>query len=147
MGVQQIFLFLVFLCAAVITHGQPANVGPRYKQFLRQHVKGDMTAKKCDGVIGNLKLTEPNGRNCKSKNTFILANSNQVRAICTRGGRPRGNGLFESNNPFPVVICKHTGVEYHNKCRYRGSTSTRKVVIACDQGWPVHYGDDIVLVN
>ncbi|KAL1004912.1 hypothetical protein UPYG_G00052120, partial [Umbra pygmaea] len=136
MGVQQIFLFLVFLCAAVITHGQPANVGPHYQQFLRQHVKRNMNREMCEGVMGNLRLTEPNGRNCKSKNTFIAANSNHVRAICTGGGTPRGNNLVESTNPFPVVICKHIGGDNHPRCRYRGSTSTRRVIIACNQEWP-----------
>ncbi|KAK6299154.1 hypothetical protein J4Q44_G00306640 [Coregonus suidteri] len=79
MGFQRAFLLLVLLCATVMVHGQPADISPRYQHFLRQHVKGDMTIQKCQGVMGYLKLTEPDSENCKMKNTFIKANSNQVR--------------------------------------------------------------------
>uniref|UniRef100_A0A673VX33 Ribonuclease A-domain domain-containing protein n=1 Tax=Salmo trutta TaxID=8032 RepID=A0A673VX33_SALTR len=146
MGFQRTFLFLVLMCATVVVHGQPANIESRYKQFLRQHVKGDMTMQNCQGVMGYLELTESDGKTCKVKNTFIKANSNQVRAICTGGGTPRGRDQFQSTNSFPVIICKHIGGDRHPHCRYRGSPpSTRNVVIACEQGWPVHYGDDIIV--
>ncbi|XP_024239023.1 ribonuclease-like 3 [Oncorhynchus tshawytscha] len=152
MGFQRAFLFLVLMCATVMVHSQPADIGHRYTHFLRQHVKGDMTIQKCQGVMGYLELTESDSANCKVKNTFIKANSNQVRAICTGGGTPLGNSLFESNNRFPVVICKHkckkkTLCQHtHPRCEYEGSSSTRKVVIACEREWPVHYGDDILIV-
>ncbi|KAJ8014707.1 hypothetical protein DPEC_G00018470 [Dallia pectoralis] len=42
MGFQHAFVFLVLLCAAVMVHGQPADVMPRYRNFLRQHVKDNM---------------------------------------------------------------------------------------------------------
>eukprot|EP00063_Salmo_salar_P079669 XP_014054504.1 PREDICTED: ribonuclease-like 3 [Salmo salar] len=153
MGFQRTFLFLVLMCATVMVHGQPANISSRYTHFLRQHVNGDMTIQKCQGVMGYLELTESDSENCKVKNTFIKANSNQVRAICTGGGTPMGNGLFESNNHFPVVICKHKCKKKmlcqhtHPQYEYGGSSSTRKVVIACEREWPVHYGDVFLLSN
>ncbi|CAB1340047.1 unnamed protein product, partial [Coregonus sp. 'balchen'] len=139
---QRAFLFLVLLCATVMVHGQPADVSPRYQRFLLQHVTGGMTIQNCQHVMSNLKLTGPDGK-CKWKNTFIVANSNQVKAICGLGGTHRNLNLFESNNPFPVVICKRTGGDYHPNCTYKGSKPTRTVVIACDRGWPVHYDGDI----
>ncbi|KAK6299157.1 hypothetical protein J4Q44_G00306670 [Coregonus suidteri] len=78
MGFQRAFLLLVLLCATVMVHGQPADISPRYQHFLLQHVKGDMTIQKCQGVMGYLELVEPRTTNCKVKNTFIAATSSQV---------------------------------------------------------------------
>ncbi|XP_010865543.1 ribonuclease-like 3 [Esox lucius] len=149
MGFQDAFVFLVLLYAAVMVHGQPGNVRPRYIHFLNQHVHNGMTKQKCTGYIGYLKLTEPNSNRCKEINTFIATDGNRVNDICRQAGRRLENNrdLYESNKPFPVVTCKLTSGMFHDKCEYRGSESTRRVVIACDQGWPVHYDGDNVVVN
>ncbi|KAK6299156.1 ribonuclease-like 3 [Coregonus clupeaformis] len=139
---QRAFLFLVLMCATVMVHGQPADVSPRYQRFLLQHVKGGMTIQNCQHVMSNLRLTGTDGK-CKWKNTFILANPVDVKPICGGGGTRRNSNLFESNNPFSVVICQRTGGDYHPNCKYRGSSSTKRVVIACDGKWPVHYDGDI----
>uniref|UniRef100_A0AAY5LB44 Ribonuclease A-domain domain-containing protein n=1 Tax=Esox lucius TaxID=8010 RepID=A0AAY5LB44_ESOLU len=149
MGFQGAFVFLVLLYAAVMVHGQPGNVKPRYIHFLNQHVNAGMTTQKCTSYIGYLKLTETNSNRCKEINTFILADKKHVNNICGQAGRRLDNNrdLYESNKPFPVVTCKLTSGSFHDKCEYRGSKSTRRVVIACDQGWPVHFQEDTVIVN
>eukprot|EP00063_Salmo_salar_P079812 XP_014054647.1 PREDICTED: ribonuclease-like 3 [Salmo salar] len=137
MTFQKAFLFLLLLCATVM-----ADVNQQYNHFLKQHVDGEMTTLKCKSQMEILNLNRPD-RKCKLKNTFILANPDQVQAICTGGGTLKGNNLVQSNKPFSVVICTHTGGESHPNCTYKGSSATKKVIIACDGKFPVHYDGDV----
>ena len=73
--------------------------------------------------------------------------------ICNGAGTPIGNNRYRSNQPFPVVTCKHTGGIQHPKCEYRGNRDTRRIEISCDldqsqpgKRWPTHYGGDFVVV-
>uniref|UniRef100_A0A4W5NCV7 Ribonuclease A-domain domain-containing protein n=1 Tax=Hucho hucho TaxID=62062 RepID=A0A4W5NCV7_9TELE len=137
MTLQKSFLFLVLLCATVM-----ADVNQQYNHFLKQHVDGVMTTQKCENQMRILNLNGPDGK-CKVKNTFILANPNQVKAICTGGGTRTSGNLFQSNSPFSVVICTRTGGDSHPNCTYKGSSATKKVIIACDKNLPVHYDGDV----
>ncbi|XP_029580641.1 ribonuclease-like 3 [Salmo trutta] len=137
MTFQKAFLYLLLLCATVM-----ADVNQQYNHFLKQHVDGEMTIQKCKSQMEILNLNGPDGK-CKVKNTFILANSDQVKAICTGGGTPKENNLVQSNNPFIVVICTRTGGDSHPNCTYKGSSATKNVIIACARKLPVHYDGDV----
>ncbi|XP_029518657.1 ribonuclease-like 3 [Oncorhynchus nerka] len=137
MTFQKAFLFLVLLCATVM-----ANVDQQHKQFLKQHVNGQMTIQACENQMKLLNLNRPDGK-CKVKNTFILANPENVIQICTGGGTPQGNNLVKSNNAFVIVICTRTGVDSHPNCTYKGSSATKNVIIACEKKLPVHYDGDV----
>ncbi|KAJ8282912.1 hypothetical protein COCON_G00054310 [Conger conger] len=138
-------VLVLVLCAAGSVQGQPPGVKERYVHFLEQHVDANMNAHKCTSVMGRLRLTEPDGKTCKAVNTFIQADKDQVKEICT-SGTTVGN-LVQSGQPFPLIKCTFNGGKpYYPHCEYRGVQVTRYIRIACDQGWPVHYGGDIILV-
>ncbi|XP_053086286.1 ribonuclease-like 3 [Pangasianodon hypophthalmus] len=138
-------VLLLVLCAALLAEAQPDGVAHRYSNFLNQHVYAGMTSNRCDSVIGSrgIETVLPNGkRSCKQRNTFILANSDQVRAVC-------GNAMkdYESGQPFRVVTCKLHSGERPPHCEYRGHEDRRYITISCEQGWPVHYPGDTVVVG
>ncbi|XP_036403472.1 ribonuclease-like 3 [Megalops cyprinoides] len=131
--------------------GPPPHVKPRYEKFHLQHIFGNMNEHKCNSEIAKREIYEIDGRTCKETNTFITASSQEVRKVCKDAGTPEGN-LFRSNQPFPVITCKLTNGNKHQptqkpNCEYKGIKSTRTIVIACDEGWPVHYDRDVVDLN
>lgn len=151
MGIHQstVIVLLVF-CAffPLSTYGQPAEVRRRYEHFLTQHVYGAMTVQRCDRVIRDRRITQSqDGNDCKEVNTFIQANSNQVRAVCTGAGTQQyeNRDLFISENPFPVVTCTLRSGERRPNCNYRGHLSTRRIVVACADKWPVHYEEGVIV--
>ncbi|XP_073710706.1 ribonuclease-like 3 [Misgurnus anguillicaudatus] len=144
---QSAVILLLVLCASLSTDAQPADVRQRYEKFLRQHVYGKMNERICDSEIRKRQITLSDTDNgCKEVNTFIQANGNTVRAVCTGGGTiyNKQRNLYISNNPFPVITCKLTGGTRRPNCVYRGHKSTRKIVVACEQGWPTHYDEGIL---
>ncbi|XP_053341205.1 ribonuclease-like 3 [Clarias gariepinus] len=138
-------LVLVFvLWVALPAEAQPPNVIHRYRNFLNQHVYSDMSEKKCNSEIDKRRITDGNTNNCKKVNTFIKASSNLIKTVCGRA-----TGLYTSGQPFPVVTCKLQSGDRRPHCDYgrKGYESTRYIKIACDQGWPVHYQEDEVVVG
>lgn len=80
---------------------------------------------------------------CKKINTFILAPINMVKSICKHAGQPDGK-MTKSLKPFPIVICKlKNKPSSFPDCEYRGKALTRRIIIKCVQGLPVHYDNDI----
>uniref|UniRef100_A0AAY5EHG8 Ribonuclease A-domain domain-containing protein n=1 Tax=Electrophorus electricus TaxID=8005 RepID=A0AAY5EHG8_ELEEL len=116
----------------------PSTVLLALQAFLTQHVIEDMK-QTSDQVINQRHITEGNTNNCKEINTFILATDEQVRAVCSDGGTPKGRNLYESTKRFPLVICKLKKGVRCPKCEYNGKRSTRTIIVACDRGWPVHF--------
>uniref|UniRef100_A0AAY5F338 Ribonuclease A-domain domain-containing protein n=1 Tax=Electrophorus electricus TaxID=8005 RepID=A0AAY5F338_ELEEL len=138
---------LLALSATLLVDAQPADVMRRYKHFLTQHVYGGMNTNKCSKVINQRHITEGNTNNCKEINTFILATHEQVRAVCSDGGIPKGRNLYESTKRFPLVICKLKKGVRCPKCKYNGKRSTRTIIVACDRGWPVHFEDSKIVLD
>lgn len=141
-------ILLLVLCASLSTDAQPADVRQRYEKFLKQHVYGNMNERICDREISKRHITKPNTDNgCKEVNTFILANKETVKAICTGGGAiyNKNKDLYMSTQPFAVVTCSLKSGARHPKCSYRGNKSTRKIVVGCEQGWPTHYDEGIIV--
>ncbi|KAK9967231.1 hypothetical protein ABG768_001639 [Culter alburnus] len=140
---QSAVILLLILSVSSFTHGQPDNIKPRYIKFLNQHYGPSMTEQKCTSEIRKRDITG-NDDGCKPVNTFIQANSNDIRAVCGRGGTPQGGNLFKSNQPFPVITCKLQNGQRPPRCEYgRGKRSTRYIVLGCAEGWPVHYEEGI----
>lgn len=141
-------ILLLVMCALFSTDAQPADVRQRYEKFLRQHVYGNMNEHICDREISKRHITQPNTDNgCKEVNTFIQANKDTVRAVCTGGGEiyNKNKDFYMSNQPFAVVTCTHKSGARHPKCTYRGNKSTRKIVVKCEQDWPTHYEEGIIV--
>uniref|UniRef100_A0AAY5ED23 Ribonuclease A-domain domain-containing protein n=1 Tax=Electrophorus electricus TaxID=8005 RepID=A0AAY5ED23_ELEEL len=137
---------LLALSATLLVDTQTTDVMRRYKHFLRQHVIEDMELNQCDQVINKRNINKCNTNNCKEINTFILATDEQVRAVCSDGGTPKGRNLYESTKRFPLVICKLKKGARCPKCEYNGKKSRQTITVACVKGWPVHFeGSNIVL--
>ncbi|XP_051731576.1 ribonuclease-like 3 [Ctenopharyngodon idella] len=139
-------ILLLLLSMPFSTQGQPEKIKPGYQKFLNQHFGPDMNEQKCTSEIRNKKITGTDN-SCKDVNTFIKANSDNIKAVCGKAGTPQGGNLFKSNQPFPVIICKLKSGERHPKCEYRGVKDTRYIVLGCEEGWPVHYDKDIIDVK
>ena len=133
------FACLLLLSATVSSQNES------YRKFINQHINGEMSVNRCDQVIEERQITETDSNLCKDTNTFILANNNDVRAVCRLAGVPYEGGLTKSHQPFPVIVCtlKNQGARRPH-CQYKGRSSTRYIVIRCAGGFPVHYGGDIV---
>uniref|UniRef100_A0A671LWZ8 Ribonuclease like 2 n=1 Tax=Sinocyclocheilus anshuiensis TaxID=1608454 RepID=A0A671LWZ8_9TELE len=125
------------------------DIKPRYQKFLNQHFGPRVSEHACDREIRNRKITVSESANgCKEVNTFIQANTNNIKTVCGDGGTPQMNNrnLSMSNQPFPVVTCKLQSGQRHPNCQYRGKKSTRYIVLGCKEGWPVHYDEGIINV-
>ncbi|KAK2848684.1 hypothetical protein Q5P01_008518 [Channa striata] len=140
MKVQFVYLLMLLLAATVLS--QQGN--ERYKHFINQHINGRMSVGSCDAEIQRRGIIVTGSNECKETNTFILANTNHVKAICGKAGTPYG-GMKKSNNPFSIIVCqlKNQGAR-RSHCQYRGQARTRKIVIACEEGLPVHFAEDII---
>lgn len=144
---QSAVILLLVLAASFTAYGQPDNIKPRYQKFLTQHYGPSVSEQDCDKEIRNRRITASGTANgCKDVNTFINANKNDINNVCGRGGTPKGNNLFISNQPFAVVTCKRKGQQNPLNCQYRGTKSTRYIVLGCDRKWPVHYEEGIINV-
>ncbi|KAI9518170.1 hypothetical protein NQZ68_039615 [Dissostichus eleginoides] len=139
-GIMRIsFACLLLLSATVSCQNEP------YRTFINQHINGGMSVNRCDQVIGERRITDGDSNRCKDTNTFIRANTDQVRAVCLRAGEPYRERLTKSLQPFDIVVCtlKNQGARRPH-CQYQGRRSTRYIAIRCEGGFPVHYGGDIV---
>ncbi|XP_073699515.1 ribonuclease-like 3 [Garra rufa] len=140
---QSAVILLLVLAASFTDSGQPYN----YIKFLNQHFGPHVSEHDCDKEIRKRDITDSGTANgCKEVNTFIKANSNNIRVVCGNGGTHLRGNLFKSNQPFPVVTCKLQSGQRHPNCQYRGKKSTRYIVLGCDGGWPVHYDEGIINV-
>uniref|UniRef100_A0A672GFK1 Ribonuclease A-domain domain-containing protein n=1 Tax=Salarias fasciatus TaxID=181472 RepID=A0A672GFK1_SALFA len=116
-----------------------------HQKFISQHINAGMSVDRCDQVIGQRGIRTVDGM-CKETNTFILANKRHVNPVCGWAGQPRGQ-MTESLNPFPVIVCElRNQGSRRPRCQYRGKALTRRIVIACEQGFPVHYDQDIFVL-
>uniref|UniRef100_A0A8D0AL23 Ribonuclease A-domain domain-containing protein n=1 Tax=Sander lucioperca TaxID=283035 RepID=A0A8D0AL23_SANLU len=121
-----------------------ANISPRYKKFIVQHIKGQMSATRCDHEIRSRDITKTNSNECKETNTFIQASTNLVKTICGGAGEPYGE-MTKSLQPFSIVVCTLKNQQArHPHCQYRGQARTRRIAIKCEQGFPVHFERDII---
>ncbi|XP_030623736.1 ribonuclease-like 3 [Chanos chanos] len=140
-------ILTVILCAALPCDAQPANVQPRYRKFLSQHVNEHMNQHICTQVIHEREITETNSNRCKEVNSFIVADKKHIRDVCVRAGSPLGRDLYESTQPFQVVKCTLKSGVTRPHCQYKGSKQMRRITLGCDQGWPTHYDEDTVVIT
>uniref|UniRef100_A0A3Q2DVA6 Ribonuclease A-domain domain-containing protein n=1 Tax=Cyprinodon variegatus TaxID=28743 RepID=A0A3Q2DVA6_CYPVA len=116
------------------------------------HIKGALDTSltrhfQCDAVITSRQISQTGSNLCKETNTFIRATVGLVKPVCERAGEPY-RGMRRSLQPFDVVVCtlKNQGARLPH-CQYRGAIRTRRIAIQCEQGLPVHYDGDVVVIN
>ncbi|XP_070611082.1 angiogenin-2-like [Erythrolamprus reginae] len=124
------------------------TVAADYANFLRQHYDNSQkTGGKgyCNKKMKEREMTRPE---CKELNTFIHDATNNIKAVCVgNGGQdypiqlPDGRVkiLRRSTAQFQVTTCKMRGKSPKPPCEYRENPSRRYIVIACEDGNPVHY--------
>uniref|UniRef100_A0A8P4G4I7 Ribonuclease A-domain domain-containing protein n=1 Tax=Dicentrarchus labrax TaxID=13489 RepID=A0A8P4G4I7_DICLA len=96
-----------------------------------------MTGNNCDTKMRpiNEDYEEYHGEECKSINTFIVSNDEEVGALCNN---VRGERKITSGRVFTVVICRFVYIDIG--CHYRGKTiNNYAITIICKNGKPVHY--------
>lgn len=147
MKIQFVFLLLVLLYATVLSQ-DPVTVA-RYKNFINQHIYGEMTVGKCSDVIRSRQIAIPNTNQCKDTNTFIRATTNLVKDICKKAGEPyrESSNLRISLQPFNIIVCNLRNQARQPRCEYRGQDRTRKIVVGCAEGFPVHFEEDVMLTG
>lgn len=137
-------LLLVFMLGLGVTPPTLAQDNSRYKHFLTQHYDAKPKGRNdryCDSMMERRELTSP----CKDTNTFIHGNKGSIKAICgNKNGNPHGEHLRISKSPFQVTTCKHVGGSPRPPCRYRATAGFRHIVIACENGLPVHFDESFL---
>uniref|UniRef100_A0A8C8UFN9 Ribonuclease pancreatic n=2 Tax=Peromyscus maniculatus bairdii TaxID=230844 RepID=A0A8C8UFN9_PERMB len=136
-------LFLVFVLGLVSTPPTLAQNNERYDKFLKQHYDAKPSGRDdryCNHMMEDRDLTSP----CKERNTFIHGKKKSIRAVCGENGNPYENNLRISISEFQVTTCSHIGGSPRPPCRYRASKDFRRIVIACENGLPVHFDESII---
>lgn len=136
-------LLLVFMLGLVMTQPTLPRENPRYRNFLNQHHDANPTGhndRYCESMMDRRGLTRP----CKDVNTFIHGNRDSITAVCGPMGDPYRENLRISRGNFQVTTCRHTGGSPRPPCRYRASAGPRRIVIACENGLPVHFDQSFV---
>nr|2J4T_A Chain A, ANGIOGENIN-4 [Mus musculus]2J4T_B Chain B, ANGIOGENIN-4 [Mus musculus] len=135
-------LLLVFVLGLVVIPPTLAQ-NERYEKFLRQHYDAKPQGRDdryCESMMKERKLTSP----CKDVNTFIHGTKKNIRAICGKKGSPYGENFRISNSPFQITTCTHSRGSPWPPCGYRAFKDFRYIVIACEDGWPVHFDESFI---
>ncbi|XP_008507150.2 angiogenin [Equus przewalskii] len=134
-------LLLVFVLGLGLTPPSLAQDDSRYRQFLTKHYDANPRGRNdryCESMMVGRHLTTP----CKDTNTFIHGSKSSIKAICgNKNGNPYGETLRISKTRFQVTTCKHAGGSPRPPCRYRATPGFRSIVIACENGLPVHFDE------
>ncbi|XP_015687069.2 ribonuclease-like [Protobothrops mucrosquamatus] len=129
-------LGLFIVVAAVTILG---TFGQTYEDFLTKHYdnpKSNVGDQYCNKMMQKRGMTKPK---CKEVNSFIHTTKNNIIDVCGTGGVAIDDRLRRSNKQFQVTTCKMKGSSTKPPCDYRENTSLRYIVIACENGLPVHY--------
>lgn len=143
--IMRIQLACVALLFATVNSQPGATREERHQKFILQHVNANMLTNRCTAVIGRDKLTQTDSNLCKPTNTYIRATAGLIKPVCGAAGQRDPFGpLTTSTNPFDIVVCtlRNQGSR-HPRCVYDGQRRTRRIQIRCEEGVPVHFGDDI----
>ncbi|XP_004609570.2 angiogenin [Sorex araneus] len=137
-------LLLVFMLGLGLTPPTLAQDDSRYKRFLIQHYDAKPSGRNdryCDSMMKIRGLTTP----CKDTNTFIHGKKRSIKDICgNKNGSPYGGTLRISRSPFQITSCKHIGGSSRPPCHYRATTGFRNIVVACENGFPVHFDESFI---
>uniref|UniRef100_A0A8C3W5B7 Angiogenin n=1 Tax=Catagonus wagneri TaxID=51154 RepID=A0A8C3W5B7_9CETA len=137
-------LLLVFMLGLGLTPLSLAKDDYRYTHFLTQHYDANPKGQDdryCERIMAIRELVRP----CKDVNTFIHGNKNDIKAICNdKNGEPYKDHFRRSKSPFQITTCKHKGGSNRPPCRYRAVKGFRVIVIACENGLPVHFEESFI---
>ncbi|XP_003223918.2 probable inactive ribonuclease-like protein 12 [Anolis carolinensis] len=112
-----------------------------YQKFLREHVDYPVTQVPdiqhyCSLMMKRRNMAKPNY--CKHLNTFLHVDTPEIQAVCGQAGEPTTGDLRESQASFPMTVCHLQKGSWAPDCQYQGTQGIERVVIACEEGFPVH---------
>ncbi len=141
MRIQFACLLLVLLSVTVLS--LDVDIKGQFKKFKNQHINEQMTVNQCDDVMRRRNIDKVHKNKCKKINTFIRASITTVKPICGRAGE-KYDDMRKSVERFDIVVCKlkNPSAKYPN-CHYSGKALTKRIIIKCVKGFPVHYDGDI----
>ncbi|XP_070623390.1 ribonuclease-like [Erythrolamprus reginae] len=129
-------LGIFIILAAVLMLG---TFAADYETFLRQHYDNppsNVGDKYCNKMMQKRGMTKPK---CKEVNSFIHDTKKNIIDVCGDGGEAIDSRLRRSKEQMRVTTCKMKGSSTKPPCDYRENNSPRYIVIACENGLPVHY--------
>ncbi|XP_016050174.1 angiogenin [Erinaceus europaeus] len=136
-------LLLVFMLVLGLTPSTLSQDDIAYRNFLTRHYDAKPKGrdhKYCESMMGKRGMTRP----CKDFNTFVHGTKESIKAICTdENGSPYGPEFRISKSSFQVTNCKHYGGSSRPPCKYRATSGSRRIVIACRNGLPSHLDESI----
>lgn len=140
------YVLLLLLVMAALLPSSVCGNNPRYEKFLNQHrddPRSNFRGRYCNTLMATRGLTKPE---CKAVNTFIHGSKRQIKAVCAGGGTPVGD-LRRSRQHFRVTTCTLRGGSTRPPCEYNENASPRYIIIACEDGWPVHYDESQIVTR
>ncbi|MEQ2211079.1 hypothetical protein XENOCAPTIV_025786 [Xenoophorus captivus] len=142
---MSIFPVCLFVCLLLVQVVAPETTETDFQKFVRQHIIEAMDENDCTTVMANRNITKKvrtsertetnETKGPKKINTFIIANENEVKAICHGQNGPE----VRSANKFNIVVCKLT-----KEGRYEGTIKYYQIIeVKCENNLPVHFHDQI----
>ncbi|MEQ2176196.1 hypothetical protein GOODEAATRI_025601 [Goodea atripinnis] len=145
MSIFPVCLLVCLLLVQVVAPETTEESEKRFREFVRQHIIEAMEPNECTTVIAKKSITKKvrtkdrtkldETKGPKNKNTFIIANENEVKAICHGQTGPK---KIRSANNFKIVVCNLT-----NEGRYKGRKDYQIIEVECANNLPVHFYDQI----
>lgn len=117
-----------------------------FEKFLRQHVDYPMTEvwdaqRYCTLMMKRRHMAT--SKYCKHLNTFVHMEVPQIQAVCGPAGEPTTGDLRESNSSFPLTVCRLQRGSWAPDCNYIGTSAVDRIIIACEDGNPVHLETEV----
>ncbi|XP_066486965.1 ribonuclease pancreatic-like [Tiliqua scincoides] len=112
-----------------------------YRDFQKRHIDFPKTEASSDSAYCNTMMAlRQRTLSCKPTNTFINASPTDVQQVCGSGGRRYRKNLYDSLQPFPVVVCRiKVRSSPDSGCQYTGQSLNKRVRLACVKKLPVHF--------
>ncbi|KAH0626315.1 hypothetical protein JD844_001227 [Phrynosoma platyrhinos] len=115
--------------------------GQNWSSFQNKHIDFPKSSASNPNAYCNLMMMRRNlnPKRCKPLNTFVHASQSDIQAVCSREGTRYKDNLYDSNREFPLTDCKNVGGNPPNNCNYVGTPGTKKIRVACENNYPVHF--------
>ncbi|MEQ2276155.1 hypothetical protein XENORESO_014602 [Xenotaenia resolanae] len=144
MSIFPVCLLVCLLLVQVVAPETTERSEQRFREFVRQHIIEAMYSNDCTTEMANRNITKKvrttdrieqnETKGPKKINTFIIANENEVKAICHGKNGPE----VLSANKFNIVVC-----ELITEGHYKGRQDYQIIVVECANNLPVHFCDQI----
>ncbi|XP_053216787.1 ribonuclease pancreatic-like [Podarcis raffonei] len=114
--------------------------GQSWAAFQKKHINYPKTSAPNLNAYCNLMMVQRklNPAVCKVTNTFINNPTDSVQDVCGNGGKQFKDKLYDSNNPFSMTICRFINGKPPNDCKYKGTVTSRRIRVTCENKKPVH---------